>query len=187
MVVDTDVGRAVTFRSAVGEGRANMSGDPDDIVVEMTNFDKDDEESKRPSDNQARLRSKIGAKMSLSSNGSRGLNRGASGGSNKADDFNNINHYVIDDDEDEDDEDDEDEKGKADEHEAENEATSESNIECFVKGRTRLFGSTDVGSNSDLHTDVSADDRSDGSKDEGDGRVGLVRDRLGDEEDNDRE
>lgn len=103
MVVDTDFGGALSFRSAVGEGRANMSGDPDDIVVEMTNFDKDDEESKRPSDNQARLRSKIGAKMSLSSNGSRGLNRGASGGSNKADDFNNINHYVIDDDEDEDD------------------------------------------------------------------------------------
>lgn len=74
-----------------------MSGDPDDIVVEMTKFDKiADEESKRPSDqNKARLRSKINAK---------GVARTGSSGAGK-DDFVNINRYVIDDDEEEDDDD----------------------------------------------------------------------------------
>ena len=42
LVVDTDFGGALSFRHSVIEGdRANNSGDPDDIVVEMTNLDKD--------------------------------------------------------------------------------------------------------------------------------------------------
>jgi len=82
---------------AIDGGRANLSGDPDDIVIEMANAggaNNDDEESKRTADlnNKARLRSKINAGRSA------GFGRGASQGSNKADEFNNINHYVIDDD-----------------------------------------------------------------------------------------
>ena len=102
IVVDTDFGGALSFRSmAVDGGRANLSGDADDIVIEMANSVKggdDDEESKRTTDlnNKARLRSKINA-------GRTGFGRAGSSGSSKADDFNNINHYVIDDDEDEDD------------------------------------------------------------------------------------
>jgi len=66
-VVDTDFGGALSFRSmAVDGGRANLSGDPDDIVIEMANKGKDeydDEEAKRTTDlnNKARLRSKINA------------------------------------------------------------------------------------------------------------------------------
>lgn len=103
IVVDTDFGGALSFRSmAVDGGRANLSGDPDDIVIELAKTGKDgvkdnDEESKRTTDlnNKARLRSKINA-------GRTGFGRAASG-TTKADDFNNINHYVIDDEEDEDD------------------------------------------------------------------------------------
>lgn len=87
---------------AVDGGRANLSGDPDDIVIELAKTGKDgvkdnDEESKRTTDlnNKARLRSKINA-------GRTGFGRAGSG-TTKADDFNNINHYVIDDEEDEDD------------------------------------------------------------------------------------
>ena len=98
-MVDTDFGGALSFRSmAVDGGRANLSGDPDDIVIELAKCGKDgetDEESKRATDlnNKARLRSKINA-------GRTGFGRAGSGGPTKADDFNNINHYVIDDDED---------------------------------------------------------------------------------------
>jgi hypothetical protein len=67
-VVDTDFGGALSFRSmAIDGGRANLSGDPDDIVIEMANKggkdDYDDEEAKRTTDlnNKARLRSKINA------------------------------------------------------------------------------------------------------------------------------
>ena len=90
---------------AVDGGRANLSGDPDDIVIEMTKSgkgglnDDEDEESKRTTDldNKARLRSKINA-------GRTGGFGRAGSGTSKGDDFNNINHYVIDDDEDEEDE-----------------------------------------------------------------------------------
>lgn len=80
-------------------GRANLSGDPDDIVVEMAQFDKEDEESKHDT-NKARLRGKINAKPSLSANstGAR-FPRAGSGGTAK-DDFSSMKHYVIDDDDD---------------------------------------------------------------------------------------
>lgn len=58
----------------------------------MANFKGDEEESKRPSDqNKARLRSKI--------NGKGNYGKATSSGTSKGDDFNNINRYVIDDDE----------------------------------------------------------------------------------------
>ena len=91
IVVDTDFGGALSFRHSVIQDRANLSGDPDDIVVEMADF-KMDEESKRPTSdqNKARLRSKIGAKGTFGRAGSQGSNKN---------DFDNINRYVIDDDE----------------------------------------------------------------------------------------
>lgn len=64
IIVDTDFGGALSFRSMDMDRRANLSGDPDDIVVEMTQFDKDEE--KNESNSKARLRSKINAKPSLS-------------------------------------------------------------------------------------------------------------------------
>ena len=70
IVVDTDFGGALSFRSmAVDGGRANLSGDPDDIVIEMANKGgNEDEEAKRTIDlnNKARLRSKINAGRSAS-------------------------------------------------------------------------------------------------------------------------
>jgi len=42
LVVDTDFGGALSFRHSVMDGdRANISGDADDIVVEMASFGKD--------------------------------------------------------------------------------------------------------------------------------------------------
>lgn len=79
IVVDTDFGGALSFRSMDGAGRNNLSGDPDDIVVEMAQFDKDDEESKKGT-NMARLRGKINAKPSLSGN-SAGARFGRAGSS----------------------------------------------------------------------------------------------------------
>ena len=99
-IVDTDFGGAVSFRSGNGEGRNNMSGDPDDIVVELANMDKEDEESKREK-NIARLRNKLTSKPSLSGNSAASrFGRGASSGTQKTD-FGNLQHYVIDDEEDE--------------------------------------------------------------------------------------
>ena len=100
IVVDTDFGGALSFRSmAIDGGRANLSGDPDDIVIEMANKG-DDEEAKRTTDlnNKARLRSKINAGRSAAGFG-RGNSQGSSSG--KGDGFGDINHYVIDDDEEE--------------------------------------------------------------------------------------
>jgi hypothetical protein len=88
-IVDTDFGGAVSFRSSNGEGRNNMSGDPDDIVVEMANLEKDDEESKREK-NIARLRNKLVSKPSSSGNSAVSrFGRGASSGSQK-NDFGNM-------------------------------------------------------------------------------------------------
>jgi len=69
IVVDTDFGGALSFRSMAidgGRNNLNLSGDPDDIVVEMTDMEKnqaDSDEKHHPSN--ARLRSKINAKPSL--------------------------------------------------------------------------------------------------------------------------
>ena len=106
IVVDTDFGGALSFRSmAVDGGTANLSGDPDDIVIELAKTGKDGseddtEESKRTTDlnNKARLRSKINA-------GRTGFSRAGSSGNAKADEFNNINAYVIDDEDDDEEED----------------------------------------------------------------------------------
>ena len=101
--MDTDFGGALSFRASIGGERNNLSGDPDDIVVEMANYDKNgDSEEKKGSDmNKARLRGKINAKSSVSTNSGTRFGRSASGGTQKAnDEFNNINRYVIDDDED---------------------------------------------------------------------------------------
>ena len=102
IVVDTDFGGALSFRSAVDGGRTNLSGDPEDIIVEMANFDKEEDSAGKDS-NKARLRSKINAKSSVTSgaSGSTRFGRTNSQGVQK-DDFNNINHYVIDDDDEED-------------------------------------------------------------------------------------
>ena len=75
LVVDTDFGGALSFRSNLGDNRHNNS-DPDDVIVEMANFEKpkmamrddaddEDEETggKHLSDqNKARLRSRIPVK-----------------------------------------------------------------------------------------------------------------------------
>ncbi len=68
MVVDTDFGGALSFRHSVIEGdRANLSGDTDEIVVEMATFsDAHQENGNRLSDqNVARLRNKINTKPGL--------------------------------------------------------------------------------------------------------------------------
>ena len=74
IVVDTDFGGALSFRASDVGGRANMSGDPDDIVVEMANFEKgiaDDEVG----GTKARLRSKINPKSSVTSGSSNRFGR----------------------------------------------------------------------------------------------------------------
>ena len=103
--MDTDFGGALSFRSMAidgGRNNLNLSGDPDDIVVEMADIEKnkaDSDEKHHPSN--ARLRSKINAKPSLTSSAAGRFGRVNSGGT-KSSEFNNINHYVIDDDDDED-------------------------------------------------------------------------------------
>ena len=89
IVIDTDFGGALSFRSAEGGGRSNMSGDPDDIVIEMVQIDKDAENLKHEK-NVARLRNKLALKPVLSGvvQGSR-FNRADYLGSQKTD-FNNI-------------------------------------------------------------------------------------------------
>eukprot|EP00353_Schmidingerella_taraikaensis_P002820 CAMPEP_0185582050 /NCGR_PEP_ID=MMETSP0434-20130131/19686_1 /TAXON_ID=626734 ORGANISM="Favella taraikaensis, Strain Fe Narragansett Bay" /NCGR_SAMPLE_ID=MMETSP0434 /ASSEMBLY_ACC=CAM_ASM_000379 /LENGTH=92 /DNA_ID=CAMNT_0028200749 /DNA_START=732 /DNA_END=1010 /DNA_ORIENTATION=+ len=66
LVVDTDFGGALSFRHSVIQGdRANNSGDPDDIVVEMATIDKEGEAEKNghlSDTNKARLRNKINSK-----------------------------------------------------------------------------------------------------------------------------
>ena len=114
LVVDTDFGGALSFRHSVIQGdRANNSGDPDEIVVEMANMDKDEEaatDSKHLSEQQkARLRSKINTKQA---DGKSRFNRKGS---------RDIGAYVIDDD----DEDDESDVGKS-AGEAANEAANDS-------------------------------------------------------------
>lgn len=45
-MVDTDFGGALSFRhSVIHNDRANNSGDPDEIVVEMANMEKDEEDA----------------------------------------------------------------------------------------------------------------------------------------------
>ena len=76
----------------------------------MANFEKEDsEENKKPdTKSNLRLRSKINAKSSVTNNTNGGHSRGfgstGSGNIQQASKFNNINHYVIDDEEDEDEE-----------------------------------------------------------------------------------
>ena len=80
IVVDTDFGGALSFRSMDGAGRANLSGDPDDIVVEMAQFDKDDKEGKTET-NKTRLRGgKINGGLSGATAGSNRISRTGSGG-----------------------------------------------------------------------------------------------------------
>lgn len=82
IVVDTDFGGALSFRASIGGERNNLSGDPDDVVVELANFDKngDDEEKKGSDMNKARLRGKINAKSSVSTNSGTRFGRSGSGG-----------------------------------------------------------------------------------------------------------
>ena len=100
LVVDTDFGGALSFRHSVMDGdRANISGDADDIVVEMASFgkDSDQENGKQLSDqNVARLRNKINTKPAGGRYG-----RNNSGTNVNAID-NDMNRYVIDDDDDDD-------------------------------------------------------------------------------------
>ena len=105
LVVDTDFGGALSFRHSVIEGdRANNSGDPDDIVVEMANIDKDGDKgvgaSHLSDQNKARLRNKINTKPAGGSSSGAGNNRFNRKGSHE------MNRYVIDDEEDDDDDDD---------------------------------------------------------------------------------
>ena len=107
--MDTDFGGALSFRAPTATGIQDLSADADDIVVEMANFDKgDSEEKKADTKSNQRLRSKINAKSSVTNNTngghSRGFGRNGSGNVQQANKFNNINHYVIDDEEDEDEE-----------------------------------------------------------------------------------
>ena len=112
LVVDTDFGGALSFRHSVIEGdRANLSGDTDEIVVEMATFGKDDdqENGKRLSDqNVARLRNKINTKPGLISVSVKQrfgrVNSGPTSGA--MDSAANMNRYVIDDDDEDEDEDD---------------------------------------------------------------------------------
>jgi len=61
--VDTDFGGALSFRhSVIHHDRANNSGDPDDIVVELASFQKDSSTDSENATNKARLRNKIGTK-----------------------------------------------------------------------------------------------------------------------------
>ena len=77
IVVDTDFGGALSFRSmALDGGRNNLSGDPDDIVVEMSEMDSNKEDGKEQS--KARLRSKINAKHSVTSGSANRFGRAGS-------------------------------------------------------------------------------------------------------------
>lgn len=114
LVVDTDFGGALSFRHSVMDGdRANISGDADDIVVEMASFgkDADHENGKQLSDqNVARLRNKINTKPA---GGRYGRNNSSGNTANAID--NDMNRYVIDDDDDDDDS----EKGSANKSDSE--------------------------------------------------------------------
>jgi len=73
----------------------------------MANFEKEDSDEKNKPDTKSnqRLRSKINAKSSVTNNTngghSRGFGRNGSGNVQQANKFNNINHYVIDDEDEE--------------------------------------------------------------------------------------
>ena len=99
LVVDTDFGGTLSFRHSVIQGdRANNSGDPDDIVVELADFNKDDNEKKSSGlseTNKARLRNKINTKTSQTAAAGAAKPRFGRGASA------NMNRYVIDDEDEE--------------------------------------------------------------------------------------
>mmetsp|Transcript_22860 Transcript_22860/g.28385 ORF Transcript_22860/g.28385 Transcript_22860/m.28385 type:complete len:271 (-) Transcript_22860:293-1105(-) len=83
-----------------------------------------------------------------------------------------------------DDQEDEHEEGEAHKGEAEDQATAEGHIEAPVKTVTSLFRCAHIGAYSNLHADVTRNDRSEGTEEEGDGGVGHHRLLLSREEDN---
>lgn len=95
LVVDTDFGGALSFRqSVIYNDRANNSGDPDDIEVEMATFEKARSDDEENNTNKARLRNKINTKPTPSAISGQAKNRFGRTASA------NMNRYVIDDEDD---------------------------------------------------------------------------------------
>ena len=100
IVVDTDFGGAVSFR-AMHDGRASLSGDPDDIIDELASEIKEatNEDADHVKKDSLVRQRKLGGQKRLGKSGSTGDNQKNIEMSN----LNKMNHFVIDDDEDDDD------------------------------------------------------------------------------------
>ena len=97
IVVDTDFGGAVSFRS-IQERGSHLSGDPDDIIEDLANgiHGKSEEAGHVKKDSLVRQR-KLGGQKRLGKQPSAEMAQQI-----EMRDFNNMSHFVIDDDEEDD-------------------------------------------------------------------------------------